>query len=278
MKLRTVGIFAMIAVITAAALQAAQAPQSPAAPQTVDLSGIWNRLDTVGGGSYGGISANFPQAELKPEYAALLPALLFDDSPPAPPPGAPHAPGVPYLTTDALAVVANGGQIGSGRCGIGGGGGGVDINSSGMALMQNKDEVVLVRDGSAGGRHIYLDGRAHPDPSRTVPSASGHSIGHWENGTLVVETVGLTAGLLGFGHGYRTPATVLTEAFKLTADGKRLTVTYTWTDPKVYVKPHVYEISFERQDGYLFENWCDASVPHPENDLSIVPPVQLPDK
>jgi len=38
-------------------------------------------------------------------------------------------------------------------------------------------------------RRIYTDGRAHPpDPD---PSFHGHSIGHWEGQTLVVDTVGV---------------------------------------------------------------------------------------
>jgi hypothetical protein len=38
-------------------------------------------------------------------------------------------------------------------------------------------------------RRIYTDGRPHPeDPDLTV---NGHSIGHWEDGTLVVDTVAL---------------------------------------------------------------------------------------
>jgi hypothetical protein len=40
-------------------------------------------------------------------------------------------------------------------------------------------------------RHIYTDGRQHPeDPDLTY---NGHSIGRWENGTLVVDSVGFTA-------------------------------------------------------------------------------------
>jgi hypothetical protein len=38
-------------------------------------------------------------------------------------------------------------------------------------------------------RRIYLDGRRHPeDPD---PSLHGHSIGHWEGETLVVDTIGV---------------------------------------------------------------------------------------
>jgi hypothetical protein len=38
-------------------------------------------------------------------------------------------------------------------------------------------------------RRIYTDGRGHPpDPD---PTFHGHSIGHWEGGTLVVDTIGV---------------------------------------------------------------------------------------
>ena len=38
---------------------------------------------------------------------------------------------------------------------------------------------------------IYTDGRAHPPTEDLDPTFNGHSIGHWEGDTLVVETVGL---------------------------------------------------------------------------------------
>lgn len=38
-------------------------------------------------------------------------------------------------------------------------------------------------------RRVYTDGRSHPpDPD---PSFHGHSIGHWDGGTLVVDTIGI---------------------------------------------------------------------------------------
>lgn len=40
-------------------------------------------------------------------------------------------------------------------------------------------------------RHIWTDGRAHPRGAALKPTDTGHSIGHWEGGTLVVDTVGI---------------------------------------------------------------------------------------
>ena len=48
--------------------------------------------------------------------------------------------------------------------------------------------VMLFEDDTPSHRQVFLDGRGHPkDPN---PNWMGHSIGHWEGDTLVVDTVG----------------------------------------------------------------------------------------
>ena len=50
---------------------------------------------------------------------------------------------------------------------------------------------VIHENGDAGAvRQIFMDGRKHPDPSVRLPTWWGHSVGHWERDTLVVDTVG----------------------------------------------------------------------------------------
>ena len=50
---------------------------------------------------------------------------------------------------------------------------------------------VLHETGDAGAhRVVYLDGRKHPDLANWVNTWWGHSIGHWEGDTLVIDTVG----------------------------------------------------------------------------------------
>ena len=43
-------------------------------------------------------------------------------------------------------------------------------------------------------RRIYTDGRSHPSGDDAWPTVMGHSIGHWEGATLVVDTVNMMAG------------------------------------------------------------------------------------
>jgi hypothetical protein len=50
---------------------------------------------------------------------------------------------------------------------------------------------VVHENGDAGFiRHIFMDGRKHPDADDLIPTWWGHSIGRWEGDTLVIDTVG----------------------------------------------------------------------------------------
>ena len=49
--------------------------------------------------------------------------------------------------------------------------------------------VMLVESSVPGVRQVFLDGRPHPP--NVQPSWLGHSIGRWENDTLVIDTIGL---------------------------------------------------------------------------------------
>jgi hypothetical protein len=241
-------------------LVTAIAAQSPtlAVP---DLEGGWVRLDVDGSGSFNGLAAKFSRAVLTPaaqgavaEQAKRAAQPRFDF---ARDPSKPKAAGEGYVVTD-------------GNCTLPGG---VEPNSAAFHLVQNRDQVVIVRENPGLPRTIYLDGRAHPDLSRWLPTAVGHSTGRYDAGGLVVETIGLPTGNVTAG-GWRTPETRLIERYRLSADGQRLSISYTWQDRKIYVKPHTYEIVAERTPpgSWAFESWCDSSDPNQR--LSIVPPSQ----
>ena len=60
-----------------------------------------------------------------------------------------------------------------------------------MTVIQYTPGRVTLLGESDGNRirRIYTDGRPHPDDPD--PTFHGHSIGHWEGDTLVVDTVGI---------------------------------------------------------------------------------------
>jgi hypothetical protein len=240
------------AAVTVTARQQAPAP---------DLEGGWTRIDTDGSGSFGGLAARFARAVLTPAAQAAAGEQARRAAPPrfdfARDSSTPKPPGEGYVVTD-------------GNCNLPGG---VEPNSAAFHIVQGRDQVLIVRENPGLPRTIYMDGRAHPDLSRLAPNAVGHSTGRYEGGALLVSTVGLATGNVTAG-GWRTPETRLTERYRLSADGQRLMITYTWTDPKVYVKPHTYEIEAERTPpgGWAYEWWCDSSDPGQR--LSIVPPPQ----
>jgi hypothetical protein len=64
------------------------------------------------------------------------------------------------------------------------------ITHNAFELLLTPGRVTLLGEGDGNRmRRIYTDGRGHPlDPD---PSFHGHSIGHWEGQTLVVDTIAL---------------------------------------------------------------------------------------
>lgn len=85
-------------------------------------------------------------------------------------------------------------------------------------------------------RRIHLDMETHPD--NLTPSYAGHSIGSWQGDTLVVDSVGFTAGVL-------APPTLnseqlhIVERFTLDPDTMALHREYSATDPVYLAEPYV---------------------------------------
>ena len=115
-----------------------------------------------------------------------------------------------------------------------------------LDMRQSPRVVGMVAKAQSSARYIYTDGRKHPDPAELEPTTNGHSIGRWEGATLVVDTVGLNErGITAIpGGGYRTLRSRLVEQYRLSADGQSLVVTFTWTDPNVFRRPHTYAFRY----------------------------------
>ena len=114
-------------------------------------------------------------------------------------------------------------------------------------------------------RRIYTDGRSHPENPEL--SFNGHSIGHWENDTLVVDTVGLRPESE-FYHAFRSGegnATVrIIERFQLSGDGS-LRDEVTMTSPVVFTAPYSYVLNYKRSPWPMREQVCA------QNNLAVDP-------
>ncbi|HTM04136.1 MAG TPA: hypothetical protein VL173_11570 [Vicinamibacterales bacterium] len=113
-----------------------------------------------------------------------------------------------------------------------------------------------------GGPHtfrtIYTDGRKHPD--HLQPTYYGHSVGHWEGDTLVVDTVGFNEAFWMDRRGMPTTDKLhLVEKFTRTSK-ERINYEITVDDPGAYTAPWTTGFQLAWQDGQeLFEYVCQQS-------------------
>ena len=174
------------------------------------LSGFWElRFD----------SANVPPAALTPAMATEDPGVQFKHDQEAI--RWCHFMGVPYI-----------------------------MGVSPIDIVQNINgkEILITTPVRNPSRHIYADGRTHVNADVFDPVSDGNSIGHWEGDTLLVDTIGFSSeGVTRIpGGGRRTPDSHLVERFRLVDGGNRLSVVSTWEDPKIFQKPHTYEMRYYR--------------------------------
>ena len=103
-------------------------------------------------------------------------------------------------------------------------------------LVQSKDFLVIVQDDdSPGFRQVYLNEKEHPqDPN---PSWYGHSIGHWDGDTLVIDRIAFEprAWLDQGGHPHSDKLHVV-ERYRR-PDMGHLEIEMTVEDPGVLAKP-----------------------------------------
>ncbi|HTM02486.1 MAG TPA: hypothetical protein VL173_03205 [Vicinamibacterales bacterium] len=113
-------------------------------------------------------------------------------------------------------------------------------------------------------RTIYMDGRPHP--KNLQPSYFGHSVGHWEGDTLVIDSVGFNEGFWmnrdGLPH---TSQLHLTEKLTRT-DFNTLNYEVTIDDPGAYTAPWTSGYTLGWQKGSeLFEYVCQENNLSPES-------------
>jgi hypothetical protein len=97
--------------------------------------------------------------------------------------------------------------------------------------------VMLFEDDIPSHRQVFLDGRSHPKDMD--PKWMGHSVGHWEGETLVVDTVGFDdrSWITAQGHPHTEQMHVV-ERFRR-PDLGHLEIEFTIDDPGAYAKPWI---------------------------------------
>jgi hypothetical protein len=127
------------------------------------------------------------------------------------------------------------------------------------AVKVDSTAVVLSIDWLDAERVIHI-GAAHP--SDLQPSLQGHSIGHWEGDTLVVDTVGFARHAEGMGFGMPSSEEKhLVERFSLEADGRHLRYEATVNDPIYLTESVHFSARWEYRPDLPFSGVeCDPEV------------------
>jgi len=132
-------------------------------------------------------------------------------------------------------------------------------------------EVWQTTENASGVRRIYTDGRGHP--ANLPLSYNGHSIGHWEGDTLVVETVGMRAdGIIDrTGVQLSDQRKVVERIRKI--DPETIEDQLTITDPEALTGPWTAVKRFKKQPAgtYIFDYACAENNRNPvdENGRTI---------
>jgi hypothetical protein len=125
-----------------------------------------------------------------------------------------------------------------------------------MQIVQTPKEVIELFEYDHIVRHIFIDGRKHPDD--VTPSYNGHSIGHWEGDTLVVDTIGLNGNMWldRVGHPDSEQMHIVERIHRM--NEKTLQVDFTFDDPKSYVKPWTALMRFQLRPNWdIMEHICE---------------------
>jgi hypothetical protein len=122
-------------------------------------------------------------------------------------------------------------------------------------FVQTPKEVLMIHSGNEEVRHIYLDMAHSLNPK---PSWYGESVGHYEDETLVIDTIGLNDKT--YVDNYRTPHTEklhVIERWKLVEGGNMIEVSIRVEDPDTFNEPWTAMQRYRRvQPRSLGEESC----------------------
>jgi hypothetical protein len=127
-----------------------------------------------------------------------------------------------------------------------------------MEIHQGTELIVMKLEYYDMVRIIFMDTRGHPE--KVPHSKVGHSVGHWEGSTLVVDTVKISASTItnnGLNHSDNVH---VTERFWLSADGRTLLGLQEFEDADVLENRGARFMAWDRVPGeFVLPYECDPS-------------------
>lgn len=114
-----------------------------------------------------------------------------------------------------------------------------------IVFPDNADIVIIQTEYWDEVRTVYIDGRGHPDISERFQT--GHSIGHWDGDTLVVDTTNFTDHRAPYQIGVPSGAQKhVVERYTLSEGGTRINLEFVLEDPEYIATPlrHTRELIY----------------------------------
>ena len=132
-----------------------------------------------------------------------------------------------------------------------------------MEFLFTPGKVTIHMEAWMQWRTVYTDARTHP--SDWEPTFYGHSIGHWENATLVVDSVGIkTSVALGMGMKHSERLHIVERMHLAKDDPDTLVIETTLDDPLALDKPWHTRATYARsRQGELLEFICAENDRNP---------------
>jgi hypothetical protein len=122
-------------------------------------------------------------------------------------------------------------------------------------IIQQERRLTFLYEYEHQVRRVFMDGRPHP--ADAYPTLMGHSIGKWDNGTLIVETIGVENGGLFRPQGIPYTADLhLTERYTLVDDGSRIIVEFVIEDRNFFSEPWAVKKRYRRSDTEILDYEC----------------------
>jgi hypothetical protein len=146
-----------------------------------------------------------------------------------------------------------------------------------LYFIQTPTEVWMMWQRDHQVRRVFL---ADHHSEQVTPSWFGESIGHYENGTLVVDTIGLST-RNSYIDNFRTPHTDklhVIERFAVEPGGKYLTATVTVEDPDTFNEPLTMQQRWFKVDAPMMETVCsENNLDYFSQGLFPIPEADKPD-
>ncbi len=134
-----------------------------------------------------------------------------------------------------------------------------------MEVLETPGQVTIVQEAFNQVRRIYLD-EAPLAPEDAEPRFSGHSVGRWEDDTLVVETVGVKD-YVRFRNVPHSPEMRVTERISLVTD-EIMQNQVTVDDPEYLTGPWSWTWMYKRWPGYKIQEYvCEDNRYFEDPDL-----------